>query len=351
MAPSEVHNTPPEVSPRREDLRAALEAAVRAPSVHNTQPWRFRLLPDAVEVYGDRARQLPVLDPRGRELTVSCGAAIGCARAALAASGLVTVVVPVAPGSPPVAAVPMADLLATVRVISSSSPTGDEVALADAVERRRSVRSRLSSRRVYDTHVEALVGEATALGVGAVALRDPAVRDDVLVMHARADAVLEADPAYREELARWIRAGGGAVDGLTHPVGDVPERSAREWAQRAFPAGSAAGPARPPAGEPDDPLVLVLSAPDERSGWLAAGEAMARVLLRATVLGFVGVPMTQVVEVPAERERLRRRLRGWGEPQVLLRLGHESSPRLGPPVRRRPVSDVLVPGPEGAPGG
>jgi hypothetical protein len=61
----------------RSDWRLALVAdAPRAPSSHNTQPWRFRLTGTGVELYAERTRALPVNDPNDRELAISCGAAL-----------------------------------------------------------------------------------------------------------------------------------------------------------------------------------------------------------------------------------------------------------------------------------
>lgn len=58
-----------------EQVQRALERAILAPSVHNTQPWMFRVLPDRIEIHADRTRQLQVADPDGRELRISVGAA------------------------------------------------------------------------------------------------------------------------------------------------------------------------------------------------------------------------------------------------------------------------------------
>src|SRR3954452_11372851 len=64
----------------QDEFRGIVELATRAPSVHNTQPWRFALVGGAIELRPDYSRRLPVMDPDGRLLTISCGAALLCAR-------------------------------------------------------------------------------------------------------------------------------------------------------------------------------------------------------------------------------------------------------------------------------
>ena len=49
---------------------------MKAPSLHNSQPWLFHAGPAHVDVHADRARQLQVLDLAGRELLISVGAAV-----------------------------------------------------------------------------------------------------------------------------------------------------------------------------------------------------------------------------------------------------------------------------------
>src|SRR5690606_20406923 len=57
-------------------LRFLLSYAILAPSNRNTQPWRWRISEDMIELYADRGRALPHLDPDDRELIMSCGAAL-----------------------------------------------------------------------------------------------------------------------------------------------------------------------------------------------------------------------------------------------------------------------------------
>src|SRR4051795_13241167 len=69
-------------------LRAAIELASHAPSVHNSQPWRWVIGPRTVHLYADLRRWLPATDADGRDLVVSCGAVLHHLRVALAATGL-----------------------------------------------------------------------------------------------------------------------------------------------------------------------------------------------------------------------------------------------------------------------
>ena len=69
-------------------LAYALTIAGRAPSIHNTQPWRWRLRGNVADLYADTRRQLVVADPDRRLMTVSCGAALDHACTALAADGI-----------------------------------------------------------------------------------------------------------------------------------------------------------------------------------------------------------------------------------------------------------------------
>ncbi|MFC7530108.1 hypothetical protein [Actinoplanes sp. GCM10030250] len=66
----------PAVPAGRHVLEDCVEAATMAPSLHNSQPWKFRIADGAVNVYADHTRQLAVLDPSGRELMISVGAAV-----------------------------------------------------------------------------------------------------------------------------------------------------------------------------------------------------------------------------------------------------------------------------------
>ena len=78
---------PPAAPFPAELVESLVATAARAPSLHNTQPWRFRPGPRGLELIADPSRILPGIDPAGREMLVSCGAALFGLRLAVRQAG------------------------------------------------------------------------------------------------------------------------------------------------------------------------------------------------------------------------------------------------------------------------
>jgi nitroreductase len=293
--------------------------AVRAPSLHNSQPWRFRLHAGGLEILADHDRQLLVADPTGRAVRIACGAALFNARLALALAHLPAQVALRPDPSRP-------DLLARLHTGVAQAPSPEQVALHAAISHRHSNRVPFEALRVAAPQRQALIRAAHAEGawldllVGRVPLC--ALTE---VVHA-ADGVLRSDERYHDELARWVRPTED-VDGVSTALGGPsPE-----------PRGMLATRASTPEFE-TDPLVAVLGTADDRPGdQLVAGQALQRVLLVATGAGLAASILSQPIEVPAAREQLRLGLGRCGSPQLVLRIGYGQP---GRPTRRRPVADV-----------
>ncbi|HEX8387035.1 MAG TPA: hypothetical protein VF576_12670 [Rubricoccaceae bacterium] len=321
-----------------ERLVHAVRTAVLAPSVFNTQPWAFQPRGGgALDLLADRPRQLPSLDPDGRLLAVSCGAALFLLSVGAARNGLRLHVRPVPDFGRP-------DLLATVEVVPGP-PEPDLLALAPAVTRRRTHRGPFESRPVAADTLAAL--EAEAQVEGAALLPAPADLADLVV---EATDRLGEDGAARRDFAEWLRPIRASTD---DPVLDgVPDYVAGEWGARSYTTGGDDDLASWGAGRTESERRLVADAPaalvlatrtDNPFEWLAAGQAHARALLRATLLGVSASYVLGPLLVPDVRAALAEALGGLC-PQVVLRLGHVTpGPSASPlsPTPRRPLSSVL----------
>jgi nitroreductase len=316
---------PPEATPA-ELLRAAAGYAVLAPSSHHTQPWHFRITEGAVEVYADRTRALAVVDPHDRELTISCGAALFFLRLALRNAGRAALVELL-----PDAAIP--DLLARVRLGGPHTSTNEDGTLFSAVPHRHTNRKAFEPRAVPDAVVAMLEGEARAEGAYLAVIHGDERR------HFLADLIAEGDrrqwesASFRRELAAWMHP-SRAGDGLAaDPLGAGP------LLVRTFDLGSGVA-ARDRGLAVGSPLLAVLeSEGDTVPDWLATGQALARLLLRARAEGVWASFLNQPVELLELRAELKEFVGAPGEPQLVLRLGYGPDVQATP---RRPLEAVLI---------
>lgn len=311
-------------------LEKLISAAVAAPSIHNTQPWRYRLDPDeaTLEVCSVPERSLRHADPRGRALHVSVGAALYNLRLAVCHAGW----------EPQVELLPRPqprpDLLAVVRLGRGRRASRAETDLYDAIWRRHSSRRPFSEAPLPEEATTRLREAATAEGA---LLRFAAGRVSVRLLQLTAEAERrnEDDPERRAESRGWVRDAGR--DGIPFPALGPPDAE-RVLPMRAF---SDPGPGgRPaPARFERHPVVAVLSTPhDRRVDWLRAGQALEHVLLTATVNGVRASLLHQAVEWPDLRAAVLPSPVDSQQPQILVRFGYGPE---GPATPRRPVSDVL----------
>lgn len=313
-------------------LRDCLLAAIAAPSVHNTQPWRFRIHDQAVDVLVDTRRRLTVLDPQGREMFVSVGAALFNLRVALRARGRQAKVRLMPDPTEP-------DLAARVAAHPATGQSPTALALAGAIPRRHTNRRPFADRPVPDTVMAELSAAATAENA-TLLVAGTGLRDGVLSLTRTAENRLLSDPRYQDELARWTTVGGvGRSDGVPRQALG-PRDTDAAVPMRDLARGQGA-PTAVVAFERDPTIVLLFTPGDSPYDWLRAGAALQRVLLTATLHGLAATPLSQLTEIPPLRQLLTDSHTGQVV-QTLLRLGYATTPAV--PTPRRPLSEVLVPG-------
>ncbi len=327
----------------REAVTEAVSLATRAPSVHNTQPWRFRIGADRVECFADFSRQLPVLDPTRRQLYLSCGAALHHLTVALRAAGYASEVRLAPDADGPAAGQGAAPApIATVLVTAGPPASAGDVALAAAINERHTQREPFADRKVDHSSLTALRHAAETQGAWLAILdsREDQITLAVLLNHA--DQAELSNPDYQRELHNWRRT-EPATDGI--PTSALPEPAIRhtEVPVRDFTAGDP-HPGQPPATTssppPDErPALLILGTDaDSPTQWIHAGQALSALLLQATTQGLRASMLGQVIDLPTTRGQLRTLLRLIGEPQMVLRIGYGPA---APATPRRPLTDVL----------
>ncbi|MGW0176405.1 Acg family FMN-binding oxidoreductase [Rhodococcus sp. NPDC003322] len=315
-------------------VRIAVDLAGRAPSVHNSQPWQWTYSGGRLELYAERARLLPSMDPSGRQLVVSCGAALQHLETALTTLRWRSDVERFPEGA-------ASDHLSTVRFQRDASPRSHDFDLVAAIRHRSSDRrpfGPLGGEQRLPAHLQDLVGRR---GVQLTVLPADA-RPTLAEATAATASARRYDATYQAELRWWaghfLTSGGIPPEALA-----TDEERSRVDIGREFPAGEDDYSAE----EVDRSTVLVLSTTaDARPDWLRAGEALSVVLLEATVDGLATCPLTHVTELTPSRELVRGLLPDRGFPQVLIRVGvatRELPPRQTP---RRPTDSVftVVPG-------
>ncbi len=313
-----------------EQVQAVLLAATAAPSLHNSQPWRFRCTPHAIELFADRSRAVPVADPEHQELMLACGAALLNLRLAIRVTGVYPDVRMFPDTSEP-------DLLATVRPAGHRPPTPADSALAAAIPRRHTNRRPFLSSSVPVPLRNQLRRAAEAERAWLAILERPQLFRLRTLLHQAHCAQL-GDTGFVAEWQHWTGRDSSTREGVP-ACGDGPLPEPRDqWVLRDFSAGQAS--AQDPGEDfGPDPLIGVLgSFQDALPAQFQAGLAMQRVLLTATATGLSASFLSPVVEVSATRRELRTLLGGGLWPQTILRIGY------GPPVPatpRRPLEAVV----------
>ena len=312
-------------------LRRMIALAGRAPSNHNSQPWRWRRTPAGLELHEDRTRRLPSADPWGRSLVISCGAALHHLQVAAGALGWETTVDRV-PGPP------RSTLLARVELRRGAPSEHAETELR-AIDDRCTDRRRFTSWPVPDDRLHHLAGVAAAHSTQAVPLLSVTERFRAELLVGRAGDRQSADPRIEREQRAWLDH--SAVDGIPSAV--LPRQTATmsDGGHHGFATGVVDDPERLIQGS--DGLIVLCSTSDDVASWLSAGEALSALWLAATVQGLSVVPLSQVVEVAETREALQHDVLGGStQPLLLVRIGWQEIGRSElPRTSRRPVPDVL----------
>jgi nitroreductase len=317
-----------------DEVATVISVAARAPSLHNTQPWKFRPRHDCIDLLADPDRKLTAVDPAGRELMISCGAAVFGLRLGLRKLGRLPAV-----ALQPDPAEPL--LLARIWPAGHAARTPAEADLIAAVPHRHTHRGPFSPGQVPARLLESLTTDAAEEGCELVLITDPQIVGRLGGLVRRAGAEQRADPEVSAELARWVRpAGSQARDGVPATARLAHSHSAaRRFGERLAPRDFGLPGTEQPGGEPPVATAVLMTPGDTPADWLRAGQALDRLMLRAAARWVFASLQSQPIESPRHRRVVRALAGGHGHPQLLLQFGRANT---APATPRRPQAELLV---------
>ncbi len=325
------------------DLRQALPAppamldligqAILAPNGHNTQPWRFRLRDDGIDILPDLSRRTPVVDPDDHHLFVSLGCAAENLSLAAGATGR----------AGRIGFEPAGEGAVTFR-FGDAPPV--EPALFAAIAQRQSTRNEYDGNPVSNTELATLAAAAAMPGVDLVLLTARLRMERLLDLVIAGNTAQLADPGFMRELTSWLRFNPreamARADGLFSGASGRP--ALPTWAGpllfRSFTRAASDNDIYARQIRSSAAIAVFLGAREDRAHWVSVGQACQRFALQATALGLKCAFINQPVEVAALRPDLAALLGMPGRrPDIVMRFGH--GPRL-PYAMRRPVGSVML---------
>lgn len=312
-------------------MRNLIHFATLAANGHNTQPWKFAIRANAIEIYPDYSRELPVVDPNHRELWMSLGCALENLLVAARASGYA-------------AEVTYPDTAEMIRV-NLTSDLSQPTPLFDAIPKRQNTRSEYDGRPIPAADLDRILSLPIEPGVSLRFFAVPNEMETLVEYVNQGNLNQYADTAFVNELIEWLRFNKkdalAALDGLYSVCSGNPEVPG--WLGRMFVAGTK------PQQQADvdtkklrsaSAALVIASETEDKSAWVRTGQVYERLALQTTALGIKSAFLNQPIEVSELRPQFQSAL-GLGKslPQLLVRLGYAE---VMPRSLRRPVDAVLI---------
>jgi nitroreductase len=313
-------------------LKNAVQLACRAPSVHNSQPWRWEVRDGVLRLFVDRDRTVPGTDRSGREAILSCGAALDHLAVAMLAAGWHADIERFPNPND-------SDHLASVEFSPVDHITAAQRDRARAILHRRTDRLPFGEPTYWSFFEPVLRSTFDESLVALDVLSDDA-RPQLVRASQLSEALRRDDVSYHAEL-EWWTSRFALNEGVPRSALLSDEERRRVDVAREFPVSGYQD--RRPEVAVDWSKILVLSTQeDTRADVLRCGEVLSTVLLECTMAFMATCPLTHLIELDASREIVGDLLDKGGHPQVLIRAG--VAPQLEaapPPTPRRPAVDVL----------
>ncbi|WP_024805037.1 NAD(P)H nitroreductase [Nocardia sp. BMG51109] len=312
-------------------VEKAVLLAGRAPSLHNSQPWRWVSDGSSVQLFSVHNRMLPATDTSGRQMTLSCGIALDHFHAAMAAAGWRTFVRRFPDPN-------RRDHLATVRFGPSRIVTTGDRDRADAIVARYTDRLPFAEPPGWDDF-ETILRTTFDPADAVLDILADSTRPDLARASELSAALRRYDSSYHAELHWWTGHVVGSA-GIPREALTTPQEQERVTIGRKLPA-TGGEPRRPELGTDRSKILVLSTDADTPEDWLRCGEVLSRVLLECTLAGYATCPLTHLTELPGARGVVQKLTGRTMVPQVVIRVGTAPAHDEPAPTPRLPLADIL----------
>jgi hypothetical protein len=312
-------------------MRQLVHCATLAANGHNTQPWKFAIKDNAIEIHPDYGRELSVVDPDHRELWISLGCALENLMIAARATGF----------SSEVSYPDKADFIG----VKLTADTRQNSPLFEAIPMRQNTRSEYDGQPIPDANMDQI--QTISLEPG-VTLRFATTQPDLETMLEcvnQGNLIQYTVKAFIDELIYWLRffkkEAMTSLDGLFSLCSgnpEIPRLVGKMFVAGAKPQQQADADAKKLRSS--SAAVVIASEADNRSSWVRTGQVYERMALQMTTLNIKSAFLNQPIETSKIRSQFQS-VMGLGKtlPQLLIRFGYtDAMPRS----LRRPIEEVLI---------
>jgi hypothetical protein len=326
----------PKSGSEKDKLKFFVKYAILAPSGHNTQPWLFEINDDemSINLYADRTRALPVIDPEDTELIISCGAALENLIVALKYFEYYAEVefFPSETDN---------DLLARIKPMIGYEPDADDKKLFNAIKNRHTNRLPFADDTIDGVKLQKLKSAISEENIDMLVIEGEQVREEVIKIIEQGDKIQAANKSFCRELAQWVHPNRtnskDGIPGYAFGMGDLISFGSPFFIGNLNWGDIQAGRDRNLVK--GSPVLAIFESKTNRPiDWLRTGMALEKVLLKASSEGIAASYLNQPIEVEELKDKLKKLLNLKGFPHLIIRMGYGKEVK---PTPRRDLEEVI----------
>jgi len=311
-------------------LKFLIRYAILAPSGHNSQPWKFKLSDDSIEVWPDFERKRNVVDPENRELYISLGCAAKNIEIAANCWGMMydkTYRIEEKDG-----------LGVIIFKFKNGVKDGCDRELFEAIQKRQTNRGEYEIRPL-DKEIKMPSGEE----VNTKMIRDKVQKKELSELIYTSNKVWFKTKELVEELDYWlqddIKSGSDGVPTGALNIYKLAANVKYFLAKDSEAAVKKAERERKLAMEASG-LVVIETKMDGVKHWIIAGEIYEELALNLVKNNLAHAFFNTVIELRTQRMKLAKMLDIKGQPQMFIRVGYPKEKFVH--SSRRGIEEVII---------